>query len=160
MLETAIITIKTLILKYGYFGTFLGVFASNTIPLYAPALLPESLVVLSVFVGLNLWLVALIATVASTSGSVIHYLIGRFSRERFVKDRRVLKYQKSFKKYGFWLIPVFAFGPLPLDVLAILSGLLKYDIKRFILGVAIGRFPRFLIFALGVSSFIKFFGLI
>jgi membrane protein DedA with SNARE-associated domain len=59
----------------------------------------------------------------------------------------LLKFGKVFKKYGFATIIVASFLPFPFDIVGILSGIGKYDIKKFFIGTAIGKTLRMLLIA-------------
>jgi membrane protein YqaA with SNARE-associated domain len=59
-------------------------------------------------------------------------------------------------KYGFWAIPIFAFSPLPMDLLGLVLGYLRYNPGKFFLGSLIGKVPRSLLLAYGMPVFAKF----
>ena len=57
-----------------------------------------------------------------------------------------------FDKYGTWAILIAAVTPVPYKVFTILAGILRLDLKRFILASLIGRGTRFL--SLGLLLFL------
>jgi undecaprenyl-diphosphatase len=57
-----------------------------------------------------------------------------------------------FDKYGIWAVLVAAVTPIPYKVFTILAGVLKLDMKRFLIASIIGRGMRFL--SLGVVIFL------
>lgn len=57
-----------------------------------------------------------------------------------------------FDKYGIWAVLVAAVTPIPYKVFTILAGVLKLDMKRFLIASIIGRGMRFL--SLGIVIFL------
>ena len=104
-----------------------------------------------------IWLAAL-CTLASVLGAVLgHWLGSRFGRPllgRFVSESRIQSGESLFDKYGIWAVLVAAVTPIPYKVFTILAGVLKLDMKRFLIASIIGRGMRFL--SLGIVIF--FFG--
>ncbi len=104
--------------------------------------------------------VGLVAGTGSALGSCINYFIGFGIRtgiyERFGKKR--VKWAKSFfKKYGFFAIAIAAFVPTISDLFMLLSGFMKYDLKKHIIANFFGRIPRFLIVSLVAAEVFKIF---
>ncbi len=156
MLETIITAIQVLILKYGYLGIVIGIFVFNVVPLISPALLSEALVIFAVTSGLNEFLVLSLATAFSVLASFVSYYLGYYAREKFIKDKRIIKHQKTFHKYGFWAVFIGGIGVIPLHVLSILAGMWKYDIKKYTVAALIGRFIRFFFFVSGAIFLLRF----
>ena len=94
--------------------------------------------------AMNWPLVGLVAGVASTIGEMSTYLIGRGGgrviQER--KGKRFAKVEAWFQRHGFWAVIVFAFTPLPMDLIGFVAGMAKYPVKRFLAATFIGRLPR------------------
>ena len=92
---------------------------------------------------------SLIAVVASVSGAFFGHWIGkkygRLILKKFVSDEKILIGEKLFDKYGVWAILLAAITPIPYKVFAILSGVLKLDVKRFLIASIIGRGIRYLV---------------
>lgn len=135
----AIVKLGNLIVgKYGYVGLFfvclLG--SSSIVPV------PFQIIVFSFGAVQNPLLVGIIAAVGSTLGSMIDYLLGLGGKEilehRYNKQLTELK--KKLKKYGIflWLIVIYA-TPIPNVPFAILSGVVRYDFKKFFVAVLIGE---------------------
>jgi membrane protein YqaA with SNARE-associated domain len=124
--------------KYGYIGLFFVCLfgSSSIIPI------PFQIIVFTFGTALNPLLVGVIAAVGSTLGSMISYLLGLGGKEilenKYKKQLTELK--KKLKKYGIflWLIVIYA-TPIPNVPFAILSGVVKYDFKKFFLAVLIGE---------------------
>jgi membrane protein YqaA with SNARE-associated domain len=116
--------------------------------------------------------------VAAAFGEMAAYAIGRLSghasfRKRMVRVRKGLPAHTLYfvwarqikrrtdpgdwtSKYGFWAIPIFAFSPLPMDLLGLVLGYLRYNPGKFFLGSLIGKVPRSLLLAYGMPVFAKF----
>ncbi len=101
---------------------------------------------------------SLIATFASVAGAFVgHWLgkkYGRLLLRKFVSEDKILIGEKLFDKYGVWAILLAATTPIPYKVFAILAGVLRLDLKRFLIASIIGRGIRYL--SLGVLLY--FFG--
>lgn len=137
---------QSFISSYGYIGVFVLEFlftASVLFPLPAEPLI--------VFAGalMNPFLVGLIAGLAASLGECISFLIGKAGHMTIKKkhEKKLGKIEMIFNKHGFWSLPIFAFTPLPADLVGLVAGFLKYDIKKFFLGMLIGKIPRALILA-------------
>ena len=127
-------------------------------------------------VGLNATQVGLAAGLAAALGELVAYAIGRLSnnltklRKRMVRTRKGLPAHTLYfvggrrikrhtdpedwiSRYGFWAIPVFAFTPLPMDLLGLAMGFLRYNVLKFLLGTLIGKIPRCFLLAYGFIFF-------
>jgi len=130
---------------------FLVVFALNVLPAFAP---PTWMVIS--FVGVrhaddgNVWLVALVAAVAATAGRVV---LARFAR-RIVAARwfsarmrdnlahvaKAIERRKTASVLGFLL---FAFSPLPSNVLFLAYGMTRAPLLLLVAPFFIGRFVSY-----------------
>ncbi len=128
-----------IVFTFGYFGVFIiGFIGTATVILPTPAFL-------AVFVAgsvLNPWLVGIISGLGMAIGELTGYgfgIVGKKIVEK--KHKKWLKRAKGwFEKHGaFWVIVLFAVTPLPDDVIGILAGMLRYDIKKFFLASFIGK---------------------
>jgi membrane protein YqaA with SNARE-associated domain len=130
----------------------------------------------SVEVGLDATLVGLVWGFGAGVGEMVAYAVGRLSKNVVSMRRRMIKTRKGIPahtvyftvgrrikrhtepedwttRYGFWAIPIFAFTPLPMDLLGIAMGYLRYNSLKFFLGVLIGKLPRSLLMAYGLRFF-------
>lgn len=114
---------------------------------------------LSIIAGGSLYnpvLVAFISSVAATLGDMVGFLVG-FSGRKIILEKLEKKFWFSildeyFKKYGGWMLFVFAFIPNPFfDAIGLIAGIFVFSPKRFIIIVTLGRFLRYLILA-GIGS--------
>ncbi len=143
----------SLIEQGSYFAVFITSFlASSTllvpivpIPSYAPVLI-------GVGIGLNPLATALLGGLGSALGELIGYFAGMGGSAAIEKfERRIPKFLKWIEKFytniGFWVVMICAFLPFPFDIIGILSGVSKYDLKKFMIALLIGRIVRSLIIA-------------
>ncbi len=133
------INISKIIEVLGYFGVFIaGLISSSTIfvplPLYV-------IVAASKQLGLNIYISIILASIGVTIGELTSYFIGFGIRK--IKEFKIKKWEKFFKKYGFLAIFVLALIPFPFfDIIGLLAGYLKYDIKKFLIATFIGKFIK------------------
>ncbi len=130
----------------------------------------------SVEAGLDPTYVGLVWGIGAALGEVIAYAVGRLSknlvsfRKRLFRARRGLPPHTLYftvgrrikrhtdpedwsSRYGFWAIPIFAFTPLPMDLLGLALGYLRYNVGKFLAGTLIGKIPRSLLLAYGMRFF-------
>ena len=129
---------NSFVTKYGYPGLFLVCLlgSSSIIPI------PFQIIIFSFGAVLNPLLVGIIAATGSTLGSLISYLLGLGGKEILEKkyNKQLTDLKKKLKKYGIflWLIVIYA-TPIPNVPFAILSGVVRYDFRKFFLAVLIGE---------------------
>ena len=140
-------------------GSYLAVFITSFIsssgilipilpfPSYFPTLI-------GVGIGLNPLLAALLGGIGSVLGDLLGYLVGMGGSATIEKlQKKTPRFLKRFERFyshiGFWVVLAFAFLPLPFDVIGVLSGASKYNFKRFLLALTIGRVVRTLLIAYG-----------
>ncbi len=97
---------------------------------------------------------ALLTTITSVLGGVFGYLIGYFAFEliepwlqQFGYMERFLKAQEWFGEWGFWVVLIAGFSPIPYKVFTIAAGTLSLFLPIFILASVIGRGSRFFLVA-------------
>jgi membrane protein YqaA with SNARE-associated domain len=130
-----------LVYTFGYFGVFLAAFlGSATIILPTPALF----VVFFAGAILNPLLVGIIAGFGAAIGELIGYGIGfggkKLYGEKKIQKQWLKKGIKWFNMYGgFILTFIFAATPLPDDIIGIIAGFLKYNIKKYFIACLLGK---------------------
>jgi membrane protein YqaA with SNARE-associated domain len=97
---------------------------------------------------------AAICTAASVIGGLLGYTLGHFALDaiwpwmlKLGWDAPFNKVQALFAEYGFWIVFVAAFTPIPYKVFTIASGATGIGLIPFVLGSAIGRGMRFFLVA-------------
>lgn len=134
---------------WGYWGLFVGSFLASTIIPFSADLLLIGLLA----IGGNIWLCIGIATLGNWLGGLTSYWVGWIGRwewiERWFKitPAQLEKQKSKIDKYGN-LLAFFTWLPLVGDLFAIALGFYKVSPKLSALYMLIGRFLRFLIWAL------------
>lgn len=100
------------------------------------------------------WKLALLCTVASVLGGLLGYALGHFALEaiwpwvlKMGWDDTFNRVQDLFDRYGFWIVFVAAFTPIPYKVFTMASGATGIAFIPFVLGSFIGRGIRFFLVA-------------
>ncbi|MBI3036641.1 DedA family protein [Candidatus Woesearchaeota archaeon] len=136
-----------IIASTGYLGVFiLMVLESMVAPVPSELVMP--------FAGflvadgkLNLWLVIVISSLASITGSLISYfvayfgekeLIHRFGRFVFLDKEELEWTERWFQKHGSITILISRFIPVVRHLISIPAGLARMDLRHFILFTAVG----------------------
>ncbi len=94
---------------------------------------------------------ALVCIVSSVIGGILGYgigyglydILGRF----LVTEDALISYQEKFNQWGFLLISIKGFLPIPYKVVAIASGLAHYNFGLFMVASVIARSSRFFMLA-------------
>jgi membrane protein YqaA with SNARE-associated domain len=136
------------LLTWGYLGIFI-ISVLGTATLFFP--LPVDGIIFALGSELNPWVLGIIAGIGMTLGELTAYYAGYIGTTLVKKRRHITKIGKVrnvFQKYGFFTIPLFAFTPLPFDIIGIFCGIIKYDVKKFFIGTLLGKIPRAVILAL------------
>ncbi len=127
-----------------YLYLFLISFISATLfPLGSEALLLYNLTL-----DLNIYLLFFFATFGNSLGSVVNYWIGLKGEEylidkKVLNEKNILKSKKYFDKYGGYSL-LFSWVPIIGDPITFIAGVLKYNIKKFILLVILAKGGRYL----------------
>lgn len=107
------------------------------------------------------WKLALLATLGSVLGGVVGFLLGQFALEavmpwivRAGQAQTFAAINAMFEKYGFWIVVVAGFTPIPYKVFTIASGAAGMTLLPFVLGSIVGRAGRFFM----VAGLVAWFG--
>jgi len=100
------------------------------------------------------WRYAWITTIASVAGGVLGYLIGMFAFDliepwihEFGYGDRFQKAIDWFQVWGFWVVFLAGFSPIPYKLFTISAGTVGMAFLPFVLASAIGRVARFFLVA-------------
>jgi len=127
-----------------YFTLFFVAFVSATIlPLGS-----EALFLLDLTNQLNPFLLLFFASFGNILGSIVNYYLGLkgeqyLENKNYISPYKLIKAKTFFDKYGGYSL-LLAWVPIIGDPLTFIAGVLKYDIKKFILLVSISKFSRYL----------------
>jgi len=136
------------IYNWGYFGIFLVSLVESGFVIFFPV--PSFIFVFTFGSILNPFLVALSASLGATFGMITSYVLGLGGKEFLEKKygRQLEKVKKLFEKHGSFVWIIFlAFTPLPDNVGGIFCGMIRYDIKKYLLAVFIGKLIMTLVLA-------------
>ncbi len=148
--------VRELIKAYGYIGLGIAVFLTN-LTLFVGIPTP-AYVALAVGVGMNPWLVTLVAAIASALGESSGYVVGLGGYITLAKKYGdwVQRWKELFEKYGFITVVIIAALPFPPDdVAGLLAGSFKYPYWKFLIATAIGKAIKYGVTAGLVSEGIK-----
>ncbi|MDI6806514.1 MAG: VTT domain-containing protein [Candidatus Aenigmarchaeota archaeon] len=162
--------VKYLLMNFSYLAVFfIGMVSTSTIFLPLPL---DIAILLTVGLGLNPYLVGILAGVGAGIGEITGYLIGAGGRAIIKEKKRrphgllgvlhktILKTtSKMFKKYCFYIIIVASFIPFTFDFVGILSGAVRYDVKKFLVAAIIGKVSKYLLITFVGSWIIGWIGI-
>jgi membrane protein YqaA with SNARE-associated domain len=101
-----------------------------------------------------------ILAVISYGAGVLGYYIGiTFTKTAFfkrIRERYLVQYEYSLRKYGMYLVLVGAITPVPFSAMCMLAGSVRLPFKTFLL-VCISRVIRFAVYGWMVWSFPNWF---
>lgn len=108
----------------------------------------EALLIYDIKEGHNIFLLLLFATIGNSLGSVINYFLGLkgedyLLKKSLIKESYIIKCKNYFDKYGLYTI-LFSWLPIIGDPITFVAGILKYDLKKFLIFVIIAKFSRYL----------------
>ena len=136
--------VKVFTQEYGIPGIFFAtILAGTVVPLGSPAL-----VVAAASLGLHPIPLAIVATTGFTIGMTINYYIachmGRSYVTRKIGRKKLEDITGLWSRWGWILFVLFGLIPFsPVELLALISGLLKTSLKTFIV---LSFTPRFIVF--------------
>lgn len=112
----------------------------------------EALLIYDIKEGYNIYLLLLFATIGNVLGSVINYFLGLKGEEflikkNYLKEEKIEKYKSFFDRFGGFAL-LLSWAPIIGDPITFIAGILKYDIKKFLVLVTLAKFARYLVLAL------------
>ncbi len=151
-----------LVSQWGYLGIFIAQLLSSSTVLLP---LPGMAAVFLYGAVLNPVLVGVSAGFGAAFGELTGYMIGYGGRRIILwRNKQWSKTTKSlFKKYNpFLVIVAGAILPFPFDVIGVLCGISKYDIRKFFVAALIGNTIKLTLIAFaglyGINWVLKIFG--
>lgn len=126
--------------NYGYLGAFLISLVSNA-TIILP--MPGFLMIFALGAVFNPVLVGLAGATGGAGGEALSYVLGWTGRG-VVQNRRL--YEKAvqwLKRWGVWVIFVFAATPLPFDIMGMVAGLLRFRFWKFFLALWCGKAVKY-----------------
>ncbi|WP_431857476.1 YqaA family protein [Azospirillum sp.] len=136
-----------------YGGLFLAALVAATL---LPAQSELLLAGLSASGSYDVGLLLAVATAGNVLGSAINWVLGRYlmhfqDRRWFpVSARQVEKATAWFRRFGVWSL-LFAWLPLVGDPLTLVAGILRVDLRLFLLLVTVGKAGRYAAVVAGIG---------
>jgi membrane protein YqaA with SNARE-associated domain len=127
-----------LVTNYGYAGAFfISIFGNFTI--FFPV--PFTITIYAFGATLNPLLLGLVCGIGSTIGEASAYFVGVGGR-KVIEGRyeeRLESAKRLIQRYGAMIIFLFALLPLPDDIILIPLGVLRYDLKKALGAMFLGK---------------------
>jgi len=124
----------------GYLGVFLVSLAANaTIVLPMPSLL----IMLPLATVLNPLYVGLVAAAGGAMGEMTAYLAGYSGRGIWHDNKNYLRAVGWLRKWGIWVIFVVSATPLPIDVMGLAAGNLRFPAWKYLIGCVPGKIVKY-----------------
>ena len=144
----------------GYVGIFLICLVTNSTVILP---LPGILVLLPMTVTYNPVLVGLVGATGGILGEITAYMAGYGGQGIARRDRIYDRVEKGMKRWGIWIIFVFAAAPfLPFDVAGIVAGALRFPLWKFLLVGWVGKSLKYIALMLagawGWQALLRYFG--
>ncbi len=117
----------------------------------------EALLLYDLSINLNLYLLFIFATFGNSLGSIVNYWLGLKGEEyllsrKMIKQDKINKGKKFFDKYGGFSI-LMSWVPIIGDPITFVAGMLKYNLKKFIVLVILAKGGRYLFIILSYQFF-------
>ncbi len=151
-----------LVESFGYLGVFAAMIIVNA-SVFLP--LPGFVIIVAAAAFLNPFLVGLAAALGGALGELTSYAIGygggKALEKKLRKNRWYFTIEKLFKSHkGAAAIFIFTVLPLAVDIVGIVCGVLKYDKKKFLIIVFLGKLLLYTAIAyasvLGIGFLLQF----
>ena len=121
---------------YGYLGAFLANLVSNATVFFP---VPGGLIIFALGAVLSPLLVGLAGGTGAAIGELTGYILGCSGRAIVKNSKAYDKTVEWLKKWGIIAILVFTVTPLPLDLMGIASGVLRFPVWKFFLACWFGK---------------------
>jgi membrane protein YqaA with SNARE-associated domain len=124
----------------GYLGVFLVSLAANaTIVLPMPSLL----IMLPLATVLNPLYIGLVAAAGGAMGEMTAYLAGYGGRGIWHENKNYIRAVAWLKKWGIWVVFIVSATPLPMDVMGLAAGNLRFPAWRYLIGCVPGKIIKY-----------------
>jgi len=125
----------------GYLGVFLvSLIANATIILPMPSLV----IILPLVTFLNPLYVGLVAAAGGTLGEMTAYLAGYSGRGIWNDNPNYLKAVAWLKKWGIWVVFIVSATPLPMDIMGLAAGNLRFPAWQYFIACVPGKIIKYL----------------
>lgn len=136
-----------------YIILFLSAFISATLFPFGS----EAFLIYNLNENYNIIFLIAFATLGNVLGSLLNYFLGLkgeefLERKKLIKEEKIKKYKNLFNKYGSYIL-LLSWAPVFGDPLTFIAGVLKYDLKKFLILVFLAKLGRYIF----VSSLTLYF---
>ena len=143
-----ILNISSLFQSWGMAGLFVNAVIESCLPGFP---LPPDVLLIGMCLSIpsKALLYALVCTTGSITGALIAYILGRYGGrplfERLFKNKmdKLQAVERLFEEYGAFAVFFSAFSPIPYNIFAIASGIMRMNVFKFWLVSCLGRGGRF-----------------
>ena len=130
--------------NYGYLGIFLiSMFTNATIVLPMPSIL----IILSLGATFNPLYIGLAAGIGGAIGEMTAYAGGYSGRNVWHDNQNYLKAVSWLKRWGMFIVFIFAVLPMPIDVMGLAAGNLRLPAWRFFVPCWLGKTIKYIVMA-------------
>ncbi len=130
--------------NYGYLGTFLvSLFTNASIVLP----LPNILMIIPLGATFNPLYIGLAAGIGGAIGEMTAYIAGYSGHKIWHDNQKYLQAGVWLKKWGMWIIFVFAVAPMPIDVMGLAAGNLRLPLLKYFVPCWLGKTIKYIILA-------------
>lgn len=122
---------------YGYLGAFLIALIS-TASVFLPT--PGFLILVALGIVFNPILIGLTGALGGALGETTGYILGHSGRVAITSNKTYTRAESWMKKRGFWAVFLVSLIPiLPIDIVSIAAGALRYTLWKFLLACFFGK---------------------
>ncbi len=147
--------VETVILQYGY----LGIFFLTALEQFIFPIPVDIFFGFSIENGLVYQKLMLMVLAATILGATIGYFLGKWlghpALEWLVGKTKVAHGEAFIKKWGIWGVILAGMTPIPFKVVTWTAGIFEMPFGRFMIGVLIGRMPRYMLTAYAGAKFFE-----
>jgi membrane protein YqaA with SNARE-associated domain len=119
----------------------------------------EALLLYHISIDLNIYLLFISATFGNSLGSIINYWLGLKGEEylvnnKIIKEKHITKGKKYFDKFGGYSL-LLSWVPIIGDPITFVAGMLRYNLKRFVILIIIAKGSRYLFLIISYKFFVN-----
>lgn len=136
--------------NWGYLGAFIISVAANATVLLP---MPGLVVLFPMGAAFNPFYIGLAAGVGGAMGEMTAYLAGYSSSGIWQENKLYLRAHAWLKRWGTPVIFLFAVAPLPLDVMGMAAGNLRYPAWKYFIACVPGKIIKYIVLAYAGQKF-------
>lgn len=137
--------VREIIQQHGY----VGIFSLTTLEQFIFPVPADVFIAMGTSVGLPLKIIMIYVLAGALLGSFMGYFLGKYLGHPIMEwlfgKEKLDKGELFIKKYGVWGIIVAGLTPIPFKIVTWTAGIFEMPIRKYALGVILGRMPRYII---------------